>query len=365
MCKYKICVYAISKNEEKFVQKWVSSMSEADYIVVADTGSTDNTVLLLTSLGVEVHSIHIEPWRFDIARNESLAFVPEDVDICVCTDFDELFEPGWREKIEEVWTDKTTRLRYSYTFGFHPDGTPIVTFLYEKIHKRKDFKWIYPVHEVLEYSGSGRDNYAIHQGIHLKHYPDVSKSRSNYLKLLELSAKDYPLYDRNIHYLGREYMFHEMYPQAIETLKYHLTLPTATWKEERCASMRFIANCYNMQNQTDEAINWLEKAILEAPAVRETYIAYAKIAYSKQDWLTLYQLVKDALSNTRRTGSYLDEESSWGDTLYDFGAIACFYLGRYEEALSFAKEALTYTPDDTRLQNNLKLIETAYKSKEE
>ena len=40
----KICVYAICKNESKFVKQWLDSMSEADYIVVLDTGSTDNTV---------------------------------------------------------------------------------------------------------------------------------------------------------------------------------------------------------------------------------------------------------------------------------------------------------------------------------
>lgn len=37
----KICVYAIAKNEEQFVDRWVDSMSEADVIVVLDTGSTD------------------------------------------------------------------------------------------------------------------------------------------------------------------------------------------------------------------------------------------------------------------------------------------------------------------------------------
>ena len=40
----KICVYAIAKNEEQFVDRWVDSMSEADVIVVLDTGSTDRTV---------------------------------------------------------------------------------------------------------------------------------------------------------------------------------------------------------------------------------------------------------------------------------------------------------------------------------
>ena len=41
--KYKVYVYAISKNEEKFVSRWVKSMKEADEIYVLDTGSTDNT----------------------------------------------------------------------------------------------------------------------------------------------------------------------------------------------------------------------------------------------------------------------------------------------------------------------------------
>ena len=44
MGKYKVCVYAISKNEEKFVDRWVDSMCEADEIYVLDTGSTDKTI---------------------------------------------------------------------------------------------------------------------------------------------------------------------------------------------------------------------------------------------------------------------------------------------------------------------------------
>ena len=42
--KYKVIVYAISKNESKFVDRWVESMSEADDIYVLDTGSIDDTV---------------------------------------------------------------------------------------------------------------------------------------------------------------------------------------------------------------------------------------------------------------------------------------------------------------------------------
>lgn len=39
MNKYKVCVYAICKNEEKFVKRWVKSMQEADKKYVLDTTS--------------------------------------------------------------------------------------------------------------------------------------------------------------------------------------------------------------------------------------------------------------------------------------------------------------------------------------
>ena len=41
MGKYNICVYAICKNEEQFADRWMDSMSEADQVVVLDTGSGD------------------------------------------------------------------------------------------------------------------------------------------------------------------------------------------------------------------------------------------------------------------------------------------------------------------------------------
>ena len=51
MGNYHVCVYAICKNEAKFARRWMDSMSEADDIVVLDTGSTDGTPELLRSLG--------------------------------------------------------------------------------------------------------------------------------------------------------------------------------------------------------------------------------------------------------------------------------------------------------------------------
>lgn len=95
---YRVCVYAICKNESQFVERFMDSMSEADDICVLDTGSTDDTVEKLRARGAHVEQKVISPWRFDVARSESLKLIPKDADICCCIDLDEQFQSGWREK---------------------------------------------------------------------------------------------------------------------------------------------------------------------------------------------------------------------------------------------------------------------------
>ena len=135
----KICVYAISKNEEKFVDRWVKSMNEADKIYVLDTGSTDKTVEKLKKLGVNVKVKKYDNWRFDVARNDSLDMVDKDADVCVCTDLDEVFVSGWRKKIENIWKNNTDRLAYNYNWSLDEDNKPIVNFYIEKIHSRRNY----------------------------------------------------------------------------------------------------------------------------------------------------------------------------------------------------------------------------------
>ena len=151
MGKWKVCVYAICKNEAKFVRRWMDSMREADWVVVLDTGSDDGTPAMLRELGAQVTEEVISPWRFDVARNRSLELVPEEADICVCTDLDEVLRPGWRAALEAAWTENTRRARYRYTWNFNPDGSEGVVFWTDKIHARHGFRWVHPVHEVLEY----------------------------------------------------------------------------------------------------------------------------------------------------------------------------------------------------------------------
>ena len=360
MNKYKICVYAICKNESKFVKRWVESMKEADEIYVLDTGSEDNTRDLLESLGVHVYKKTISPWRFDTARNESLKLVPSDCDICVCTDLDEVFESGWRAKLENIWEENITRLAYNYNWKLDKNNKPEINFYIEKIHSRKGYTWKYPVHEILVYEEKN-EKIKTTDDITLNHYPDSKKSRKSYLKLLEISVQENSEDDRNMHYLGREYMYYKKWNKSIDTLIKHLNLKNAVWKDERCASMRFISRCYQNLGRFDEARMWLDKAIQEAPYLRDPYMEKALLEYRFCNWNEVIKYCLLALTITTHQKTYINEIFSWNNTVYDLLSIGYYELGDYEKSYQFANKALNMDPKDKRIKKNIKIIKQKLK----
>ena len=98
----RIAVYTIALNEEEFVERWYNSVKDADYILIGDTGSTDHTVEIARSLGINVFNLSIKPFRFDDARNAALALIPDDIDMCVSLDMDEVISDGWRAELEKM-----------------------------------------------------------------------------------------------------------------------------------------------------------------------------------------------------------------------------------------------------------------------
>ncbi len=367
MNRYKVCVYAICKNEEKFVDSWMDSMGEADLVVVTDTGSTDGTVERLRERGALVYEEKISPWRFDEARNRSLDHLPQDADICVCTDLDERFEPGWREALETAWREhKPSRSgpaartgRYLYNWSLKPDGSPDIQFVYFKVHGRHGFRWKCPVHEYVGYVGSLPVETIFIEGMVLNHYPDPAKSRGSYLPLLELAVEEDPENDRMRYYLGREYMYKSEWQSCIDTLKAYLAMPAARWNEERAAAMRWIAKSFGKLGRTQDAYAWYYRAAAEAPHMRDPLVEFAKLCYEQKDWSTTFFLTREALKIAERSKTYVNMGYSWDHTPDDLCAIAAYNLGMLSEARDHAKAALAHSPEDERLNRNLKLIEAA------
>lgn len=345
----KIAVYTIALNEAAQVDRWASSAIDADYRIVIDTGSTDDTVERLAKAGVTVHRIAIRPWRFDDARNAAMALIPDDVDVCCTMDMDRWLAPGWRPKLEAAWTPGTTSLfcHTIYRAAVH-DPTPLRSWPTRNFHARWGYRFRRPVHEALFYTGAAENNVTC-LDIEMYEVQDSNKpTRRQYLPLLEAAHTEDPNDAQICFWFGRDLMWANQPDRAIAILQRYLALPSATWREERAEAMRCLAKL-----QPEEAGNWLDKARLEAPHRREIWHDLAELLHGKQDWLNLFWACSNGITNTHRTGSYLDDANSWGFRLFDLAAIAAWRLDALDLAVNWGRQALALDPENRRLQNNL------------
>jgi glycosyltransferase involved in cell wall biosynthesis len=340
----KISVYTIAKNEEKFVERWYNSSKEADYHLIVDTGSTDDTILIAKKLGINVFSVNINPFRFDDARNTSLNLIPTDIDFCIPLDIDEILSDDWRKHFNNI-KPNTNRLSYRYVWSWNEDGTPSIEFNNNKIHSRHCYRWKYPVHETLiKYHGEEIEEYI---GLEIYHHSDISKNRTQYLPLLEMCVKEEPNDSRCSFYYGRELYYYGMYDKASEELKRYLSLPTSVFKSERSHSMRLLAQC-----EETNKLEWLTKSINESPNTREPLIDIAKYYYSNNLWVECKTTCDRILMITEKPMDYLCESESWGSLVYDLKAISEYNLGNYKEALEYGQIAYNIDPCE-RLERNL------------
>lgn len=348
----KIAVYAISKNEEQFVERFAEACKDADYIMVADTGSTDGTVAACERAGITVHSICITPWRFDHARNAALALLPRDIDVCISLDLDEMLEPGWREEIERVWKQgETTRLEYFFDWGHG------IKFRYQKIHARHGYFWHHPCHEYPVYDKRITEVWAYTDMLLVTHHPDPTKSRGQYLDLLELSVKEDPRCPRNAFYYARELTFYGKWPEARDALHNYLNMPEATWPNERCYAMRLLGKAYDHLGDYWNAVAWLRRSCAEAPNTREPWCDLAMFLYRRHEWVECYGASLKALSIKDRQLVYTCDPLVWGSWAHDLAAISAWNLGHKDEAIRHCKDAIEADPADERLKSNLKWME--------
>jgi glycosyltransferase involved in cell wall biosynthesis len=347
----KICVYAISKNEAQFVERFCESAKDADMILIADTGSTDDTVELARRCGATVHDICISPWRFDLARNAALALIPRDYTVCISLDLDELLEPGWREEIERVWKEgETTRLRYMFDWGCG------ISFYYEKIHAKHGYMWHHPCHEYPIPDGRINEVYAQTDMLLAVHKPDPTKSRGQYMDLLELSVKEDPHCPRNAFYYARELSFHSRWRESIEACKSYLALPRATWQNERCYAYRVMGRCHNELGEMAEAEKSFHMAASEAPNTREPWCELAMLMYRQHRWEESYAYAMRALQIVDRLKVYTCDPAVWGAQPHDLASIAAWNLGLVQKSIEQAKIAVEKEPDNARLRQNLEFV---------
>ena len=346
----KIAVYAIALNEEKHVERWYNSVKEADYILIADTGSTDKTVEIAKSLGINVHQISVKPFRFDDARNASLALLPADIDMCLSLDLDEIIEDDLFDKVKKVWTPDVNRIWLTWETGYKWQNN-------NRFHSRHGYRWVKPCHEVTEYYGDffGSEEKSITVDSVVRHRPDDNKSRSQYLPMLQMAVAETPQDARMWAYLCREYFFHNKWKETIESAEE--MLKAGGWYIERAASCRAAGQAFMMLNNKEMARDWFVKGVKEAPDQLEAWYSLAQFNYEIQNWQGCWDSAIKVESLTKEK-HYLINDDVWNWKCFDLLAISGWYLGKKNEAIEYAKKAVSANPSDERLVNNLEWMQT-------
>lgn len=365
----KVAIYAIAHNELPNVDEWITSMNEADYIAVLDTGSTDGTYEKLLEYQKKepdkffISQKEIKPWRFDIARNESLKLVPEEANILMCTDLDERLHPGWAEILREKWEPgKHTRCSYKYIWSHLPNGEPGRIFGYNKIHTW-DWIWKYPVHELLWNTKThtelnGWDECLnLFDEITLEHFPADKASRSSYLPLLELREEENPDDMYGLIYLAHEYNYRGLYEKSIEKLNKTLTVfDNKLGPVERASCYLFIGDDYVALHKPADAIHAYLRAIEIDPTYREPYINLAKLYLDLKEYDLAVAYVRKGIEKSYRHYTWLERDKSWTYEPFDILSLAYYYGGDKINSLACAVKALSYAKSDERLKHNVDII---------
>lgn len=344
----KIAVYAIALNEAKHVDRWMDSMKGADLVVVADTGSTDGTQDMLRKRGAIVHQISVQPFRFDVARNTALALVPNDVDVCLISDLDEVAEEGFFDKVREQWKPGSNRGWIVLDTGNMWAG--------DRLHSRHGFVWKYACHEIAVPSMGTQVVPCTIEAV-VKHEPDNTKSRGQYLQMLEMAQQEMPEDDRMIVYLAREYHFKQMWEKVIETgLK--LDRLNKGWYIERAQTWRGIGHAYCQLGNDEEGLKWLLRGIEEAPEDVEAWFPLAFYYYERQQWQECYDSAMKITVLPLEGRNHYVADSSMPWRMYDLLSIACWNLGKKGSAKKYARMAMELNPDEQRLVDNYQFILT-------
>jgi tetratricopeptide (TPR) repeat protein len=193
----------------------------------------------------------------------------------------------------------------------------------------------------------------------MRHLPDDSKSRSQYMDLLGVAVQEDPNCHRNAFYYARELGYQARQQECIDAFKRYLSLPGATWDHERCYAHRAIGRSYTALGNHFEAEKSFRLATAEAPYIRESWSELAMFMYQQHRWTECFSNALIGLGITHKEPIHTSDPGVWGYRLHDLAAISAHHLGMPKIAIKHGELALEIEPDDGRLKNNMRFYRDA------
>ncbi len=195
-----VTLYAISKNEEKNIEKFINNSKKFSHTIVVDTGSTDNTIQLLRDAGIEVHEHPQtrEEFDFSVARNQALSYVKTDWAFSL--DFNEEVDELFLEGLDLI-SNEFTALKH-LRFDRNQNGEIKQSDeIYIRLHRTKNYEWKNSVHEIPSFLSTPEYPEERTIDTSIKITKDVNKSLDKELFYISICEREYKKDKDNWFYL--------------------------------------------------------------------------------------------------------------------------------------------------------------------
>lgn len=350
----------IVKDEAPVIRRCLDSLRPfVDAVVVADTGSTDDTWNIVREFLSEFPGELVErPWvDFAYNRNEAL----EQARLYAVLNSDRLGIPyALTIDADEVLTGDPLAIAEpldGYTLPVEYAGTHYRRLALMRLDR--PWRWEGVVHEVPVLEG-GSIGDLVGPTVVVRWEGARSRDPETYRRdaqALQEYLVEHPGDPRTEFYLAQSLKDAGELGPALHA--YRLRAANFSgWEAERWEALYQIAALTDRLLLPDVARAYLDAFAADSRRA-EPLVALARYERARERWATALMFAREACRLRPPTDVLFLDMGAYTWACWDERAIAAYYAGEIPEAISAARKALSYAPEDQRLIDNLALCEAA------
>jgi glycosyltransferase involved in cell wall biosynthesis len=359
--KKTICLGMIVRNESKIIERCLkSTLPLIDTFIIADTGSTDNTIEVITNFFKE-HNIPGEvvshEWKnFAHNRTHVMKLAKDKADYTLIVDADDSFQYDDDFKLPNLELDSyDVKIKYSNLIYYRP----------HLVSNRLDWRWESVVHEYLTSDNIKTKNRLTKMNIHIGKGGDRSKNPDKFksdIKVLHQGLIDEPCNPRYVFYLAQSYRDDGDNNNAIKYYKERSTM--GGFPEEVYISLYQIGRLMHLRgDKFEDCSGHLLKAYNYRPNRLEALHVLVNKCRLDEMYNIGYHIGKMGIDNKFPNDQLFVEKDAHTYQLLDEVALCAHYSGHHNEALKLGERIISENEfpkhDHDRLNVNVKFYKQA------
>lgn len=337
------------KDEEHCIRECLDSVKDyVDYILVHDTGSTDNTIKIvnefLAETGIPGEVFEAEWVAFDINKTMMMEKVKGKTDYVIHFDADDFLRGDFSFTAEDSGADQ-------YNMTVKRGGTNYICSLI--YNNRLTWKFAGVAHTIIKALDKApittqnlNKGYLESEpiGSRIEDPNKYKRDAENLERQFWRCLLDDPdgLLVRSCFYAGQSWLDHGDIDKALQWKRLYMTLQN-TWFEEQFEAQHRIAHILiQKQKPLSEIKEAIDKAISIIPDRAEPYLTFGRYLNNIRENEMAYDYLsrgyKIRLEEAQRKYVLFVNKYGYGKYFLDDLSIACYWTGRYEEGLNYLKQ---------------------------